>query len=68
MLFFLPLFIIEMFLKKNLPLFHLLNKGPADLDKEIELLTKNSIKYIDKSIYKIHNEIEKFYRIKNLFK
>ena len=34
------------------------------LDKEIELLTKkHSIKYIDKSIYKIQNEIEKFYRI-----
>ena len=58
MQFFLLHFIIEMFLKKkNLPLFHLLDKAPGDLDEEIEILKqKSSIKYIDKSISRIQDE------------
>ena len=51
----------NVFEKKNLALFHFLNKSTNDLDEDIELLTqKNSIKYIDKSIYRIQNEIENF--------
>ena len=49
----------NVFEKKNLPLFHFLNKSSEDLHYYIELLSKkNSIKYIDKSISKIQDELD----------
>ena len=49
----------NVFEKKNLPLFHFLNKPAKDLHEYIELLTKkNSIKYIDNSISKIQDELD----------